>query len=555
MISRLSIRNYALIDTLSLDFPEGLSIITGETGAGKSIMLGALSLLLGARAEARVISDPAMKSVVEARFTDLSPALEEVFERNQLDWDPQEAIVRREISANGRSRAFVNDSPVNLQTLAEVTSQLVDIHSQHSSYSLMQPKRQMEVIDAFAGIGELLSTYRREFNAYRHLYSTIKRRKEKLEADRKNMAVITFQLEQLDKLNPKPGELEAVEKEFDILSDADEIREHLGAAYSLLEASERSALSQLSGVAEHLGSVDFNLFASDDSAPGLDERLEQVVIELRDIAETIREHYDSVDTDPERLERVSNRMQQLYEAERNFKITEKDGLVKLRESLRQQAEAVNGGDADLAELEEEARGKARALKKLANDITERRTQASVAFAELLSATAMPLGLPNLNFEVSISKVKLGADGQDSLEFLCAFNKNQTPQPISKVASGGELSRLMLSIKCIMAERMDMPTVIFDEIDTGVSGEIADRMGEMMRDMSRGKQVLSITHLPQVAAKGDAHFYVYKEDSDSRTISNVRRLSPDERLNEIARMISGSSLTPEALEAARSLIKN
>lgn len=553
MLSRLSIRNYALIDSLSLDFPEGLSIITGETGAGKSIMLGALSLLLGARAEARVISDPAGKSVVEARFSDLAPSLKNVFERNQLDWNPLETIVRREISSNGRSRAFINDTPVNLQTLADVTSLLVDIHSQHSTYSLMQPGRQLEVIDAFAANGDLLEAYRRDFTSYKQLYTAIRRRKEQLEEERKNMAVTAFQLEQLDKLDPKPGELEAIEKEFDILSDADEIREHLGAAYSLLEVSDNSVLSILSDAGEHLRHVDFSLFESADAPSEIMDRLEQIVIELKDISETLQDYHESVDTNPARLARISQRMEQLYEAERHFKISEKDGLVALRQQLRQKVKAVDNGDSDLSSMEEEARRLARELKKMADEISEKRRHGAAEFAELLMKTAIPLGLPNLHFEVSISKGKLGPDGQDSLEFLCGFNKNQIPQPISKVASGGELSRLMLSVKCIMAERMDMPTVIFDEIDTGVSGEIADRMGEMMRQMSSGKQVLSITHLPQVAAKGKAHFYVYKQDSDSRTISNVRLLSLEERQREIARMISGSSVTPEALEAARRLM--
>lgn len=555
MLSRLSIRNYALIDSLRLDFPTGLSIITGETGAGKSIMLGALSLLLGARADTRVIADPSAKSVVEARFSNPSPSHRALFESHQLEWDPEETIVRREVSASGRSRAFINDSPVNLQVLSEVVPLFVDIHSQNSTHSLMQGSRQLEVIDAFAGNDSLLEAYHAEFNEYRRLHSAIRRRREQLESDRRNMAIIAFQLEQLDKLDPKPGELESIEKEFDILSDADDIRERLGSAYSLLDASESSVLASLAEAADSLRHVDFSLFSSPDSDAEIMERIEQVNIELKDIAETLRDYYDSVDADPSRLSRISKRMNQLYEAEKYFKISEKDGLVKLRESLREQADSVGSGDSDLAEMEAEARRKARQLKMKANELSERRARAATAFSTLLMSTASPLGLPNLRFEVSISQGKLAADGQDSVEFICCFNKNQTPQPVSKVASGGELSRLMLSVKCIMAGRMEMPTVIFDEIDTGVSGEIADKMGEMMRSMATDKQVLSITHLPQVAAKGANHFYVYKEDSESRTVSNVRLLSPDERLREIARMISGSSVTREALDAAGSLLKS
>lgn len=553
MLSRLSIRNYALIESLQLDFPAGLTIITGETGAGKSIMLGALSLLLGARADSRVIADPAAKSVVEARFTSLAPSLSSVFDRYQLDWDPEEAIVRREISANGRSRAFINDSPVNLQALSEVVSSLVDIHSQNSTYSLMTQRKQLEVIDAFAGNGALLEDYHRDFEEYRRLHIAIRRRREQLESDRRNMAIIAFQLEQLDKLDPKPGELERIEKEFDILSDADEIRERLGAAYNSLEVADISVLSLLSETVDNLRHVDFSLFSTPDSDDDIMERLSQVEIELKDISETLRDYYESVDSDPVRLSRISKRMQQLYEAEKYFKISEKDGLVKLRESLRKQADSVGSGDSDLAEMEADARRKARELKMKANTLSERRREGAGAFARLLTEVATPLGLPNLNFEVAVTQGKLSSDGQDTVEFLCGFNKNQTPQPISKVASGGELSRLMLSVKCIMAGRMEMPTVIFDEIDTGVSGEIADKMGDMMRTMAEGKQVIAITHLPQVAAKGIAHFYVYKEDSESRTVSSVRKLSPDDRLREIARMISGSTVTPEALGAAKTLL--
>lgn len=554
MLSKLTIRNYALIDSLSLDFSDGLTIITGETGAGKSIMLGALSMLLGARAETRVIADSNAKSVVEARFSNVAPSLRSVFEQHQLDWIPEETIIRREISASGRSRAFVNDSPVNLQTLSDITSLLVDIHSQHSTLSLLQGRSQLEVIDSFADNSSYLADYREAFADYRRLHSAIRRRREELESNRKNMAIMAFQLEQLDKLDPKPGELESIEKEFDILSDADEIRERLSAAYRKMDISDNSALMALAETVEHLRHVDFSLFSTPgDEDPAIMERLSQVGVELRDIADTVRGYCESVNSDPVRLSKISQRMQQLYEAEKYFRISEKDGLVKLRDELRAQVNSVNCGDSDLAEMEAEARRKARQLKMKANDLTARRVKAAGDFAELLTLTAIPLGLPNLHFEVAVTQGKLGVDGQDTVEFLTAFNKNQMPMPLGKVASGGEMSRLMLSVKSIMSGRMDMPTVIFDEIDTGVSGEIADKMGAMMQSMAMGKQVLAITHLPQVAAKGVAHLYVYKEDSESRTVSNVRTLSEEERLREIARMISGSSVTPEALSAAKALM--
>lgn len=555
MLTKLSIRNYALIDTLNLDFAPGLTIITGETGAGKSIMLGALSMLLGARADTKVIADPSAKSVVEAKFADVDELLRDSFEVHQLDWIPEETIVRREISANGRSRAFINDSPVNLQTLSEITASLIDIHSQHSTLMLSRSASQLQILDAFGGNSALLADYRKEFNAYRELHAAIRRRREEIESNRKNQAILAFQLEQLDKLNPKPGELESIEKEFDILSDADEIRERLGSAYTSLDGSEMSALSNVADAIEALRAVDFSLFTAEgEENPAIGERLAQTVIEIKDISESLRTFMEKVNSDPARLSVISQRMQQLYEAEKYFKIAEKDGLVRLRESLRSQLDSIGNGDSDLAEMEGEARRCARQLKMKANALSERRAAAAAELSKALTATATPLGLPNLNFEIFLATGKLSADGQDQVEFLCAFNKNQEPMPMAKVASGGEMSRLMLSVKSVMASRMKLPTVIFDEIDTGVSGEIADKMGGMMAGMSGSMQVISITHLPQVAAKGDAHLFVYKEDSESRTVSNVRVLTPDERVHEIARMISGSTLTPEALKAAKALLR-
>lgn len=554
MLTRLSIKNYALIDDLSLDFTSGLTIITGETGAGKSIMLDALSLLLGARADTKAIADESTKSVVEAKFSNIDPALKELFENSQLDWIPEETIVRREITSYGRSRAFVNDSPVNLTILAEITSRLVDIHSQHSSVALSKVSSQLKIIDSFAGNSDLLGQYRGVYEEYRVLHSKIMRRKEEIESSRKNHAIMAYQLEQLDKLNPKRGELETIEKEFDILSDADEIRSRLQEASCLVEGNEVSLMQTLGRMIDILRNVDFSLFSTSDTLDiSIPDRLAEVAVEVKDISETLRGYLERVESDPGRLAKISARMQQLYEAEKYFKISQTDGLVELRESLRNQLSALDSGDSDLAEMENEARRLARRLKALGSELTEVRRKASEVFSESLVKSAMPLGLPNLRFEVSITPGKLGRDGQDKIEFLCSFNKNQEPQPLGAVASGGEMSRLMLSAKNVMASKMSLPTVVFDEIDTGVSGEIADRMGEMMADMSESMQVLTITHLPQVAAKGKSHFKVYKTDSESRTVTHVRSLDKNERVEEIAGMLSGSTLTQQALKAAKALM--
>lgn len=554
MLSKVIIKNYALIDRLELEFLPGFYIITGETGAGKSIMLGALGLLLGARAETRVIADKSAKSVVEAKFSNVPESLRPVFDEFQLDWDPDETILRREISASGRSRAFVNDSPVNLQQLQAIASRLIDIHSQHGNLSLMNPAAQLETIDAFCGNAPLLETHRRLFAEYREMVREIRRRREEIENVRKNQAIIAFQLEQLDKLDPHPGELERIEREFDILSDADEIRENLSLALNLLQSADDSVLPSLQEAAAALDHVDFSLFESqDDPALSIPTRIREAAVEIKDIAETIAHYADGVASDPVRLAKISQRMQKLYEAEKYFKISTADGLVELRKSLRSQLAAVTDADSGIAELEQEARRKARELKASAALLTDTRSKGGAELSEILCHTAAALGLPNLRLEVAVTAGRIGPDGQDHPEFLCSLNKNQPLMPMAKIASGGEMARLMLSLKAVMSSRMSMPTVIFDEVDTGVSGEIADKMGRMMEGMSVDMQVVAITHLPQVAARGDHHLKVFKTDVESRTVSSVTLLSEKERVEEIARMMSGERLTDEAVEAARALL--
>ena len=563
MLESLTIRNYALIDNVGLTFSPGFTIITGETGAGKSIMLGALSLLLGERADTKAISDKSKKSVIEATFSNPDPELEMVFEQQGLEWNPEEILVRREVSASGRSRAFVNDSPVTLPVLTAVTGNLVDIHSQHSNILLSQSSSHLAILDAFAGNGAKLAEYRADFGRYVTLRAKIRRIRERIEKNRANRDFIAFQLEQLDKINPKEGELRQVEQEFDMLSDADQIREDLGTAYGFLEGSERGVLDSLSEAIAALGKVNLSLFdkpaeeteeATEETGPDLLKRLEEVRVELKDISETVSDLLDRVDTNPARLAKVTDRMNTLYDAIRHFKVMDEEGLVALHKDLRSKLNSIDFGDEDIARLEQEARALAHVLKTKADGLTESRRLSAAKFAARLVETAVPLGLPNLRFEVNIEQGKLTADGQDSVEFICSFNKCSELQPIAKVASGGEIARLMLSIKSIMAECMHLPTVIFDEVDTGVSGDIADRMGQMMRRMGSDMQVLAITHLPQVAARGNFHYKVYKTDEGERTVSHVRQLTQDERINELAAMLSGSEINKAARANAKALLK-
>lgn len=552
MLESLTIKNYALIDDVSLRFFPGFTIVTGETGAGKSIMLGALALLLGERAESKAISDKTRKSVIEATFTDPDPRLQHEFERRGLEWNPRELIVRREVSPSGRSRAFVNDTPVTLPALSAVTGNLVDIHSQHSNIILSQSSSHLAIIDAFAGHGDLLAGYKADFARFVALRSKIRKIRERIEKNRENRDFIVFQLEQLDKIKPRDGELRQIEQEFDMLSDADQIREDLGEAYNILEASDRSAIDLIASVADSLSKVNMEIF-TDDGGEELQKRLEFVRIELKDIAETVYDFLDRVGSDPARLSKVTARMNLLYDAIKHFKVSDESELVRLHADLAHRLDSIDNGEEDIAEMETEARNLARDLKEKAESLTESRRKAAEEFSRLLTATAMPLGLPNLRFEVGLTQGKLTAEGQDVAEFICSFNKNHPMQPMSRVASGGETARLMLSIKSIMAKCMNLPTVIFDEVDTGVSGEIADKMGEMMKSMGREMQVLAITHLPQVAAKGDSHFKVYKTDEEERTVSHVRLLGEEERVRELAAMLSGTTVNDAALLNARVLL--
>lgn len=553
MLEKLTIDNYALIDKLSLDFHSGLSIVTGETGAGKSIMLGALSLLEGARFDNRgMVSGNGKKTIVEAEFGNISQAAKKILEEIDADAEDGSVILRREISTTGRARAFVNDTPVNLAKLGEVASRLLDIHSQNSNVTLATPESQLAMLDLYCNNVTALEAYRVNLKKYMSLRKQIMQIKDEARKNRENREFIKFQLEQLDKLNPRRGELREVEKKFDILSDADSIRENLRNAQINLSEGETSVVDRLSDSVNSLLNVDVNLL------PGLAEsdvieRLQTAIIDIKDISETLVESLEKVEANPARLAKITQRMNELYDANKRFKISREDGLVDLRETLRRQLAAIDGEDGVTSDLEKEAREIAKILKQQAADISERRKQGAEKFEKKLMEKSRLLGLKNLKFKIDIAPCKLNNDGADYVEFICNFNKSGDLQPLSKVASGGEMSRMMLCIKAIMAGKMKLPTVVFDEVDTGVSGDIADKMGAMMQEMSEKIQVISITHLPQVAARGEQHYLVYKSDEGARTISNVRQLDEDERVSEIARMLSGAVIDDAAIANARSLM--
>lgn len=563
MLKTLRITNYALIDRLELEFGPGLTIITGETGAGKSIMLGALSLLLGGRADTRVIGDSSRKSEVEAIFVDVDPDLRQIFEERGIEWvdtdsqgrEGNEVIIRREISASGRSKVYINDRSVTLLTLSLVASRLIDIHSQHANAKLSDPAEQLRVVDLLADNHSQLDDYRKEFAAYVDIRRRLKALREEISKSAENADFMKFQVEQLDKLKPHRGELAEIERRFEVLSDADEIRDRLRTMGAMLGTGDAGALTLLSEAGAEAAKVDFSLFGAEAENADILRRLASLTVELKDIYETVCDMAEEVDSDPTELARLSARMNSYYEAVKNFRVKEADELVDLRDELHRKLSNIGGEGTELPQLEEQSRQAARRLKKVAAALTDSRVVGAGRLSRLITETARPLGLSNLSFEARQSTAKLGPAGQDYMEFLCSFNKNGRLQPLADVASGGEVSRMMLSLKAILAGKMNLPTIIFDEVDTGVSGEIADKMGAMMRDMGNDMQVLVITHLPQVAAKGNAHFKVYKRDDESRTFTNVKRLTEEERVKEIASMLSGSEVKESALAAARDLLKS
>lgn len=552
MIIKLSIENFALIEKSNIDLEKGFTVITGETGAGKSIMLDALSLLMGARADSKVTSDKGRKTIIEGVFTTEDETLKSLFEDNDLEWEEGEIILRREITPSGKSRGFVNDTPVTLSVMGEISSRLIDIHSQHSNSALNDTHQQIELIDIYGSNEEVLAVYKESFKKYIALRGKINKAKEDQARLKENQEYIKFRLEQLDKLKPKEGELENLEKEFELLNNADRIKSELTEAYSLLDGGANSALKLVNGASGALDSIDLSLFQNKDDE-NLEERLNSIKIELRDIADTISGYMERVESDPERLEDIRERIENLYDAMKRFKVIDEKELVALHKQLKEESGLLEGDSADIKEWEKELKHLATFLKKNAENLTEARKKAAARFSKDLEERIRPLGLQNLRFEVGIEKGKLNAEGQDIVTFRCSFNKNHAMQQLSAIASGGEISRVMLGIKSILAEKMHLPTVIFDEIDTGVSGEIAHKMGRMMKELSENMQVISVTHLPQVAVAGHQHFKVFKREETERTVSHIVKIEGEDRIKEIAGMLSGSEINDASLSNAKTLL--
>ena len=553
MIVSLSISNYALIDHLEIALDDGFNIITGETGAGKSIILGALGMLLGARADARVIRDAQCKSVVEAEFrpdAQLQGVLSPILAEAQVDDGGEVCILRRELSPSGRTRAFVNDTPVTLSFLRQVAVHLVDIHSQHQNLLLADAAYQLSVIDRMAGNAALLADYKAAYSEYKQMLLQYTKTRDMVSRNKADADFIAYQLEELNDMQLRAGEQAELESQRRMLAHAGVLREHLGAATSALGASDSGALDALDTAITHCRAMASVIADADDMA----DRLDSVAIEVKDILDTLAARADGVTADPAMLEAIEERLSRLYSLELKHHVDTVEELIAVRDKMAEQLAAISNSDDVLAALEASARELKRKAMALARELSQRRRVAGDAFAERLRTMAAPLGMANLRCEVAMTQGKLGADGIDTIELMFAFNKNQKLSSVAATASGGEISRLMLCVKSILAEKMSLPSIIFDEIDTGVSGDIANRIARMMADIARSIQVVTITHLPQVAARGRCHFKVYKEDDDTTTATRISRLTSEQRLSELALMLSGDPHDEAALEAARAMLR-
>ena len=550
MLQQLHISNYALIDELSVSFEPGFNVITGETGAGKSILLGALGFALGDRADTNVLYDKDKKCVVEAQFALDDDSLRPLFEENDLDFET-ECIFRRELNPQKKSRAFINDTPVALQTMKEIGCQLADIHSQHDSLLLTDADFQLRLLDDIAQNGAILADYQTEY----HNYNGLKRRLNELkEMSDKNTAendYLKFQLEELDKANLKEGEYADIEQTLSVMENAEEIKTLLVTANGLLDNSENAILGQVNELTSTLSRLR-HLLPDTDS---LGARVENLKVELKDIAYDLRRKEDDTQFDEGQLQSLQERYDLLSRLMMKHHVNDFEALITLRDSLKDRVNAYENIDEAIAKAEKELKESEKRLLQQAKVLHDKRVEAATAFSEKVAALVRQLAMPFAQFQVSVEKQEnFGSKGTDAICFLFSANKGIAPDDLRRVASGGELSRLMLSIKSAVSSYNYIPTLIFDEIDTGVSGEVAAKIGGIMHQMGQSLQLISITHLPQVASKAQHHYFIYKDNDGQRTQSHIRMLNAEERVTEIAKMLSNDQVTPEALRAAEVLLK-
>lgn len=550
MLRSLYIKNYALIDSLEIDFEPGFSVITGETGAGKSIILGALSLILGQRADIKAIKQGESKCVIEGSFDVSAYDLRAFCEEKGIEYDSDSYILRREILSTGKSRAFINDSPVSLTDLKELGSQLIDIHSQHQNLLLSDTRFQMQVVDALAGNKELLSRYQQAFHQYKQSEKALAELREAVRKSKEEEDYLRFQIESLTEAALQEGEQEELENELETLTHAEDIKSALFKIHSLLSDDDKGIVLGLKeglNTSQQLAKV----YARSEE---ISERLQTAYIDLKDLASEMDKLANDVEFNPERLAFIESRLDLIYTLQKKYHVNAVSELLALYEEFKQKIENIESSDQQVEALEKEVHEKSEKVFALAKQLTDSRTSITDSFEKDLTDRVAYLGMPNIRFRSEIITEKHpNIYGLDSVLFQFSANKNVPLQPVAEIASGGEISRLMLCLKSMIAGATALPTIIFDEIDTGVSGEIADKMGEVMREFGKNMQVLAITHLPQIAAKGKAHYKVYKLDDEHTTTTNLVRLSEEERLTEIARMLSGSTVTEAAIQNAKVML--
>ena len=551
MLQAIYIQNYALIDKLDIDFTPGFSVITGETGAGKAIILGAIGLLLGQRADVKAIKNGATKCIVEARFRIATYGLEDFFAENDIEYDEEECIIRREVSANGKSRAFINDTPASLSQMKILGEKLIDVHSQHQNLLLNKEGFQLNILDILAQDEKELSDYQKSYREYRQVCHDLEDFIVQAEKSRQDEDYLRFQLEQLEEANLQAGEQVSLEQEAETLSHAEDILAGLYKAGQLMDGDENGTLALTKECIQTLQNV------SKVYPPAQEwlERLDSCYIELKDLAREISGSQEAVEFNPARLDFVNERLNLIYTLQQKHHVKSVEELIALTADYRMRLDAITSFDERIAALRNRQQELYQTVLQKAEVLTEVRTRSARYIESQMESLLVPLGMPNVRFAVELSPRKEpDAKGMDSVTFLFSANKNGTLQNVASIASGGEIARVMLSLKAMIAGAVKLPTIIFDEIDTGVSGSIAEKMALIMQDMGRqNRQVISITHLPQIAARGIAHYKVYKEDTETGTNSHIRRLSDEERVQEIAHMLSGATLTEAAMNNARALL--
>lgn len=550
MLKQLYIRNFTLIDELDIKLYPGFSVITGETGAGKSIILGAIGLLLGNRADSKAIKSGKERCVIEAHFDLSRYDMKGFFDDNDIDFDAEDTIIRRELTSAGKSRAFINDTPVPLTKMRELGEQLVDIHSQHQNLLLQKEDFQLNVVDILAQDAEHIKAYQAVYQQYRSALSRLEQLKQELIKNRENEEFMRFQHKELDEAHLEPGELEQLEQESDILNHSEEIKSALYEADHSLSDDEGSILQLLRNASYSIS----NIREIYPEVAELSDRLDSSYIELKDIAQEISSSLDRIDFDPARLEQLNTRLDQLNTLLQKFHVETVEELIETRDLLAQQLEHIDNGNEDIEILQKEVDQKLIKAISAAHSLSSLRKKVAKSIETEMKNRLVPLGIPNVRFEIEFAEKPLCRDGADKVSFLFSANRSTPLQPISQVASGGEIARVMLSLKAMISGAVKLPTIIFDEIDTGVSGKIAEKMAEIMTEMgNQNRQVISITHLPQIAAMGSHHYKVMKEETQTGTISQMRELTPAQRVEEIAQMLSGSDISQAALANAKELI--